>query len=381
MTTEMLQKKANLPPDHIHNCVEPLVHLITPVPELLKIFPRTRYYGSKRRLIRWLYSKFSPYNYSTVLDLFGGTASVSQLFRVMNKKVTYHDAFLFNVDVANTILSNTVATTRSSVLNFIKSVTTSSGIIANNFEGIFFLREENEWLDGFMEKLASSCSEKSVKHLMMYLLYQACLKKRPFNLFHRANLNLRINSTVSRSFGNSSTWEKSFPCHIMETYDDLASSRIQATYDATILSPQDVQNIAPAFDLVYLDPPYINVKNSYNKDDYWRRYHFLEGLATYGNTWEKIIDKNSAIRLSTPSRHFDLWANKRTSREALFELIRTHRHSIVALSYVANAYPSDEEIKNYFESLFSEVSIHSLEYSRALSRQRRRELLYIGKPK
>ena len=132
------------------------IHKITPIPELIKQFPKTRYYGSKRKLLSWLYSKFSRIDFDTTLDLFGGTASVSQLFRSMHKTVTYHDALSFNSDIAATVLSDRVALTRNELTEHIGQTIPTQGLIARNFEGIFFKAEENRWLDGFMENLCES---------------------------------------------------------------------------------------------------------------------------------------------------------------------------------------------------------------------------------
>jgi adenine-specific DNA-methyltransferase len=54
-------------------------------------FPTTRYQGSKRKLLLWLYKHISPLNFKSVLDVFGGTACVSYLFKIMDKQVTYND--------------------------------------------------------------------------------------------------------------------------------------------------------------------------------------------------------------------------------------------------------------------------------------------------
>ena len=46
--------------------------------------------------------------------------------------------------------------------------------------------------------------------LARHALNQACLMKRPFNLFHRKNLYIRT-ANVERQFGNKTTWETPFP--------------------------------------------------------------------------------------------------------------------------------------------------------------------------
>lgn len=61
----------------------PSLHVIQPVPELIAQFPSTRYYGSKRKLLSWLCRHLCTIRFDTVLDAFGGTGSVSLLFKAM----------------------------------------------------------------------------------------------------------------------------------------------------------------------------------------------------------------------------------------------------------------------------------------------------------
>jgi len=79
------------------------------------------------------------------LDAFGGTGSVSYLFKQIGKSVIYNDNL------------------------------------------------EDEY-------------EQAIAY---FALFQACIIKRPYNLFHRKNLYVRM-AKVKRSFGNKKTWDSSF---------------------------------------------------------------------------------------------------------------------------------------------------------------------------
>lgn len=354
--------------------------VIVPVIDRIAQFPSTRYYGSKRKLLRWMYGHFGALRFNTVLDAFGGTGSVSLLFQVMNKHVTYHDGFRFNEDVARTVLSSTLALSRCEVEKELAAVEPTEGVIARYFDGIFYKPDENAWLDGFSTMLGERELAPQSRSLLLYLIYQACLKKRPFNLFHRANLSLRIADNVKRSFGNATTWERSFSHHALQAFDELAKADIGTRPPAIILPAGDASDIKSGYDLVYIDPPYINLEDRYNRDDYWRRYHFLEGLAGYEN-WAASIDPTSDVRLAPPSFWFADWSRKAKFRDRLFDFIDLHRSSIVALSYVSGAIPSEAEILAHFESRFDQVSVHSAAHNHALSKTKKRELLFIGVPK
>ena len=358
----------------------PALHLIQPVPELIARFPSTRYYGSKRKLLGWMYGHLCTIRFDTVLDAFGGTGSVSLLFKAMHKRVTYHDAFRFNEDVALTVLAPRLALTRQELEATLEAVKPCAEVVSEYFPGIFFKKDENAWLDGFIAQIGRRSSTPEATALLRYLIYQACLKKRPFNLFHRANLSLRTNQYVKRSFGNAVTWERSFAYHALQAYDELAKTPAMPGPLATVLAAGDAADIAPGYDLVYIDPPYVSRQERYNRDDYWRRYHFLEGLARYEH-WADLIDQQSDIRLFSPSPWFAEWGRTATFKDRLFAFVDAHWHSIVALSYVSGAVPSEAEIMTHFEARFAQVSVHSTEHHHALSRIRKRELLFIGLPR
>lgn len=356
----------------------PALTLIKPVGESIAQLPSTRYYGSKRRLLSWIYDHIRTLDFDTVLDALGGTASVSLLLKAMRKTVTYHDGFRFNLDVANTLLSNGIAMDRDEVLQFLADVAPQSGVVSKTFRGIYYKDRENAWIDGYMASLQRANLSRTQAALLRYLLYQACLKKRPFNLFHRSNLHLRTNKEVARSFGNHVTWERTFKHHIMQAYEELPCDFIRQK-PCTVLRSGNVERLKPGYDLVYIDPPYVSDISRYNRDDYWRRYHFLEGLANY-TTWEQRIDTTSDIGLLHRPPWMSAWAMKCSFKERLFSFIKTHRRSQIVLSYVTNAYPSETEIKRFFEDTFSDVSIHSREHCHALGNTPRRELLFVGRP-
>lgn len=349
------------------------------VTERIKTFPTTRYYGSKRKLIGWIFENIKNLEFESVLDGFGGTGCVSLLFKSMSKCVTYHDAFNFNTYIANAILSEKIHLDKSKFKNTLQSVKPRDGVINKYFKNVFYTNSENMWLDGFMKKMESEDLEINEKSVYFYTLFQACLQKRPFNLFHRANLSLRLNENTKRSFGNMTTWERSFPELMIRAYDELASCVWKSGREYKVIHPTNVLDIEPEYDLVYLDPPYVNQSPSRNRDDYWRKYHFLEGLTNY-NEWERNIDLDSNIRIIPKGQEFELWNQTSSFRECLYELIEKHSKSIVVLSYISGAYPDEKELLQFFESKFHSVSFHSRAHSHALAKQIKRELMFIGHP-
>ncbi len=343
-----------------------------------RFFSTTRYYGSKRRLLPWIYNHIKDIQFNKVLDGFGGTGSVSWLFKAMGKDVDYNDAFIFNSHIANTVLSNKIPMSKSSFADFVNNIYPQKGVIDKNFRGIYYKNTENRWLDGFMQTVLSSSINKKQLSLYMYTLFQACLKKRPFNIFHRANLNLRTNKNIIRNFGNVKTWERSFPELMVEAYDEVFATIQKNHGKIKVLPPSDISDIKSGYDLLYLDPPYMAI-NANSNDGYWKRYHFLEGICRYGE-WDKHINLNTKIRSMPRSEKFSKWERRESFKEELYGLIEKHRSSIVALSYVAEAYPDEQDIVTFFRSVFSQVSVHSVKHTHALSKGEKTELLFIGTP-
>lgn len=353
--------------------VKPL--LVEDMDAVIARFPKTRYYGSKRRLLGWIYHALKDLPFNTVLDGFGGTASVSLLFKAMGKQVNFHDGLLCNTIAAQALLANEMPFAEiDEAHTFIDQIRPSTGFISKTFSGMYYTDEENRWLDG-AAKAIHQVTDPVESSIYFYCLFQACLKKRPFNLFHRANLNLRLNSNVTRSFGNWVTWEKTFSNLMKESLLDIQEVIKPAKQVINILPHGDIARLDTDYDLVYLDPPYVGLSGS--NEDYLKRYHFLEGLSNY-KEWNKAINRNSSIKAFNSISHISEWQNRREFRERLFDLINKHSQSIVVLSYLAGAYPSEEELTEHFRKNFRHVSVLKKDFCHALAKEKKIELLFIG---
>jgi adenine-specific DNA-methyltransferase len=347
------------------------------ISEQIASFPKTRYYGSKRRLLEWIHVALKDLPFNTVLDGFGGTASVSLLFKAMGKKVTFNDALISNTVAAKVLLAEKLCLELTEAYNFIDSIEPIEGFISNTFEGMYYTQKENNWLDGAASKIYD-LEDELKRCIYLYSLFQACLMKRPFNLFHRANLNLRTNQNIKRSFGNYVTWETPFADLMKARLNDVLQSFTPSLHTPHILQNGDVTRLDAGYDLVYLDPPYVNQGNK--SDDYLKRYHFLEGLSDYKN-WKNNISPESKIKSFNKSLYISDWQSKSVFKDRLFSLIEKHNQSIVVLSYLANAYPTEQEITKCFESNFKHVTVERKDFCHALAKEKKVELLFVGSNK
>ena len=337
-------------------------------------FPTTRYYGSKRRQMDWLREEFGRLKGCSALDAFGGTGAVSHLLSQLGWDVTYNDVFQFNTISARALFSSaSVQISTACVESILHGVRPRAGFIHNTFANLYFTDEENAWLDGFMAALTGI--DPAFKDLLLHCLFQACLKKRPYNLFHRANLRLR-QSRVKVQFGNRTTWEKSFAEHILSTFGEVRQMQRALGGKVSITAGRAAEDLAPGYDFVYVDPPYF--KRGTTTDSYLSRYHFLEGLARY-EEWPQLLDGEDRLRRIQASA-VNEWTDKSALTRNITTLIQTHRKAKFALSYVSGEHPSEEELFAMFCDNFSRVRLSRRAYSRALSKRKIFELLLIGEP-
>ena len=136
---------------------EALFALTDKLPE----FPKTRYQGSKRKMLRELQQALFPLDFETCLDLYSGSASVSLLLRYMGKTVNANDYLSFANVAASVLLSATkekiIETNYQEVLNPLlnDTPTRNQRLVANNFGGIYFLDEENIQIDNFCQNITT----------------------------------------------------------------------------------------------------------------------------------------------------------------------------------------------------------------------------------
>ena len=122
----------------------------------IKDFPDTRYQGSKLKVINWIWEHVKKVEFTSVLDAFGGTGSVSYLFKTENKEVTYNDVLKFNCIIGKALIENNEVTlTNDDVVCLLKrhSRVKYRNFIATNFKDIYFTDDENDWVDMVIQNI------------------------------------------------------------------------------------------------------------------------------------------------------------------------------------------------------------------------------------
>ncbi len=253
-------------------------------------FPTTRYQGSKYKLRNWIRNSFQKLKFETAIDAFSGTSSISYVLKDMGKTVHSNDILNFNYYIAKALIENNKEKITEDEINEIlikKENFTYDNFIEKTFEDIYFLTEENIWLDIVIQNI-HNLSNENKKAMFLWAIYQSAISKRPYNLFHRKNLYVRT-SEVKRNFGNKATWDKPFELHFRKFIQEINNS-IFDNKKENIVYCKDIFDLNISADLVYIDTPYIPKKGTLTH--YRDFYHFLIGLTDYNN-WHTYIDYNS----------------------------------------------------------------------------------------
>lgn len=308
--------------------------------------PSTRYQGSKQKLAGWIWDCLADLEFDTVLDAFGGTGSVSYCFKTQGKVVTYNDYLRFNHQVGTALIENsTVRLSRETVDGLLQrqSVIAYDDFISRTFHDIYFTDAENIWLDTVVQNIRT-LADRYERALAFYALFQSCIAKRPYNLFHRKNLYMRT-SDVRRSFGNKATWDKPFDEH----FRFFVAEANKAVFDSGAgcrAICHDALELPGKYDLVYIDTPYLNGRGV--GVDYFDFYHFLEGIVDYPN-WEARIDYQRKHR--PLQRKPCPWTKPGQARDAFEKLFDRFRDSILAVSYRSDGIPSETELQELLAAI------------------------------
>jgi adenine-specific DNA-methyltransferase len=337
-------------------------------------YPSTRYQGSKRKVAQWIVDKTKHLNYKSVLDGFCGTCSVAYEFKKLGKEVTCNDILKSNYITAIALIANSREMLNEKEVEDIlckHDERNYSDFVERTFKGIYYTDKENRWIDTIIQNI--QCIENPFKKaIALFALFQSCLIKRPFNLFHRKNLQLRLNH-VERAFHNHVTWERRFDECFKEFVKEANACVFSNGFKNNALN-MDIFNLEEtAFDLVYVDPPYISPDGK--TVDYYHFYHFLEGLCDY-DMWGKRIDYGSKnLRLKSK---VNSWMRQETTVKAFERLFENFQDSIIIVSYRSPGSPSKSVLKTLLEQFKENVGVYSIRRKYALSKRNNHEILLIG---
>jgi adenine-specific DNA-methyltransferase len=339
-------------------------------------FPTTRYQGSKAKIVNWIWDNINHLNFITALDAFGGTGSVSHMLKRKGKQVTYNDKLKFNYTIGKALIENSNTSLRNEDINFILSKHNDikyPTFIQDTFKDIFYLPHENAWLDMVVTNIRQIGNEYK-QALAWFALFQSCIIKRPYNLFHRANLYVRT-SDVERNFGNKTTWDKSFEDHFTTFVFEANKAVLDNGKACRSISVDALEIEDSNYDLVYIDTPYISSKGV--GTDYLDFYHFLEGMLDYDFWGERILTTYKHLPLN--GRGESPWIKKDKIKIAFEDLIKKFNKSVLVISYRRDGIPSEDDMIKLLQKYKNRVyEVKSKNYKYVLSHGNQEEILFIA---
>jgi DNA adenine methylase/adenine-specific DNA-methyltransferase len=263
----------------------------------------------------------------------------------MGKSVIANDFLNFPRQIAMaTVENNSCRLTDVHCKALIRDRANRPGFVEQTFDGIFFTAADRRFIDIVWSNLDTLPSGHH-RALALASLIRACIKRQPRGVFTvgsgstryddgRRDLRLSLHEQFLECVAayNETVFESGVPCRALR--GDVLSAEF------------------PRVDLVYMDPPYVP-----RADDncYIKRYHFLEGLASYWRDPDTRIDHATKVRKI--AKRFTPFSYRRTALGAFDQLFRRFQESILVLSYSSNAYPDLEQLCAMMRRYKSRVNV------------------------
>jgi adenine-specific DNA-methyltransferase len=321
--------------------------LIPEMPAKALEYPQLRFMGSKSRLLSWIHDIVAPLEFESVLDAFSGSGCVSYLFKAMGKEVVSNDFLKFTHQLATACIENPGLTVSDhEIQGLFRKRKNCRHFIAETFTGIFFTPEDLDFLDVVWSNLDDLDSPYK-KALAISTLVRGCAKKQPRGVF-----------TVSGDLSNYDDGRRDLRLSLQEHFLESIKVYNGITFDNgknNRALNQDALSLEIEADLVYMDPPYVP-----RADDncYIKRYHFLEGLASY---WEGLeLMQNSKVK-KIPKRHTP-FSYRKSAVETFDTMFRKFADSTLVLSYSSNGFPDLDQLVKLMKKYKPMVEVFEKDY-------------------
>lgn len=310
----------------------------------VRSFPQLRFMGSKYRLLPWLTDVLARLEFDSALDAFSGSGSVAYLLKAMGKDVTANDRLAFSSTIARAIVENsTEQLSEADVARIVAPNADAHDFIERTFTGIFYTPADLRFLDRAWSNLRRLRSPAS-RALAIAALVRSCAKRQPRGVF-----------TVAGDPEQYKDGRRDLRLTIEEHFVEHVAAYNAAVFDhgaRAAATHGDIFELdIPTPDLVYMDPPYVP-----RSDDncYVKRYHFLEGLATY---WEgqEILEDTRVKKIKKP---FTPFSYRRTAVDAFDRMFARFAESTLVLSYSSNGFPDLDELVRLMKRYKRRIVVH-----------------------
>ena len=289
--------------------------------ERLAGYPRLRFMGSKHRLAPTLATIFADLPPGPAVDAFSGSGVVAYTLKATGRSVLANDHLAFAATIAQAVVANDGdRLTSDDVERLCSGNRDGRDFIQTTFAGLYFPDQDLGFLDAAWSHIDELDGNRRAVALAALCL--AAAWKQPRGVF-----------TITTPRYDDGRRQLRMPLEAL--FREAVAAYNAAVFPADGASSR--ATCAEVFDLdpagvavAYLDPPYAPPR-----DDtcYVKRYHFLEGLATYWRGQEIMWEtKTRKLR----KRHTP-FAHRATAADALDRLFGHFADSALVVSYGSNA--------------------------------------------
>lgn len=295
-------------------------------------FPLPQYLGAKFNLLGWI-ARFIPASAKIALDAFAGSQSVAYLLKQRGLKVYTNDFLAFCYQIGVALIEN-----RDEMLSVEECESLfcpqemAGKLMAENFTGVFFTKDEAQLLDSFRANV-STLDSPYKQALALAVMNRSLTRKIIMGHFaHTQALSYaanpaRIKRNPSIAQPIKEIFFKLLPEYNRAVFDNGKKNR---SFNENIL---DLMPRLKNVDLIYFDPPYTD-----SHSDYQSFYHLTETFTRYW-TDKKFVNSTHRYEPQLWSG-FDKRAEVEKSFEQLFEIAAEVPHWLV--SYNDRSFPSVE---------------------------------------
>jgi DNA adenine methylase/adenine-specific DNA-methyltransferase len=316
-----------------------------PLPEQVKLYPQLRYMGSKARLLPWIHSVLSNLEFSSALDAFSGSGCVGYLLKSLGKRVIANDFLDLAYQIAlGAIANRKYRLTDRYLATLLADNSGRDDFIERTFSGVFFAPADLRFLDSLWANLPQLPTQYH-RALAIAAMVRACVKRQPRGVF-----------TVAGDPDHYKDGRRDLRLSLCEHFVESVRLYNGVVFDngqENRATRSDILTLeAGPVDLVYMDPPYVP-----RADDncYVKRYHFLEGLASYWRGEGTEILQSTKVK-KIPKRYTP-FSYRHTALEAFEQLFARFRESILALSYSSNGFPDLDVLRRLLGKYKSRVRV------------------------
>jgi DNA adenine methylase/adenine-specific DNA-methyltransferase len=319
-------------------------------PQQAKRFPQLRYMGSKHRLLPWIHEVLSQLEFTSALDAFSGSGCVAYLLKAMRKRVLANDFLQFSFCLAHATVENSgVSLLAEHLSELLEDNPQRQAFIETTYKDIFFTPKDLRFLDNVWSNLPALPSDYH-RSLALAALMRSCLKRQPRGVFSVAG-------DPEHYKDGRRDLRLSLEEHFVEVVAELNNTVFENGRQNRAICG-DVFEVEPqGIDLVYLDPPYVP-----RADDncYIKRYHFLEGLASYWRAESARIVESTKVKKI--AKRYTPFSYRRTACAAFDSLFHRFRRSILVLSYSSSGYPDLEHLVELMRRHKNSVEVFQREH-------------------